>query len=55
MYNHAVADRLLSEAENPAARVPKPRRLPSARMALPDGRLAEIGAVAAIHRQRPGA
>ena len=39
MYNHAVADRLLSEAENPAARVPKPRRLPSARMALPDGRL----------------
>ena len=28
MYNHAVADGLLSEAENPAARVPKPRRLP---------------------------
>ena len=47
MYNHAVADRLLSEAENPAARVPKPRRLPTARMALPDGRLAEISAVAA--------
>ena len=47
MYSHAVADRLLPEAENPAARVPKPRRLPSARMALPDGRLAEIGAVAA--------
>ena len=47
MYSHAVADRLLSEAENPAARVPKPRRLPTARMALPDGRLAEISAVAA--------
>ena len=47
MYNHAVADRLLPEAENPAARVPKPRRLPAARMALPDGRLAEISAVAA--------
>jgi len=47
MYNHAVADGLLSEAENPAARVPKPRRLPSARMALPDERLAEIAAVAA--------
>ena len=46
MYNHAVADRFLSEAENPAARVPKPRRLPSARMALPDGRLAELSAVA---------
>ena len=47
MYNQAVADRLLSEAENPAARVHKPRRLPSARMALPDGRLSEITAVAA--------
>ena len=47
MYNHAVADRLLSEAENPAARVPKPRRLPGACMALPDGRLAEISTVAA--------
>ena len=46
MYNHAVADGLLSEAENPAARVPKPRRLPSARMALPDGRLSELSAVA---------
>jgi hypothetical protein len=42
MYNHAVADRLLPEAENPAARVRKPRRLPSARMALPDARLSEI-------------
>ena len=47
MYSHAVADRLLSEADNPAARVPKPRRLPTARMALPDGRLTEISAVAA--------
>jgi integrase/recombinase XerC len=47
MYNHAVADRFLAEAENPAARVPKPRRLPSIRMALPDGRLAEISAIAA--------
>jgi integrase len=47
MYNHAIADRLLPEAENPAARVPKPRRLPTARMALPDGRLAEISAIAA--------
>jgi integrase len=46
MYGHAVADHFLSEAENPAARVPKPRRLPSARMALPNGRLSEISAVA---------
>jgi integrase/recombinase XerC len=47
MYNHAVADRILSQAEKPAARVPKPRRSPSARMALPDSRLSEITAVAA--------
>jgi integrase/recombinase XerC len=47
MYRHVVADGFLSEAENPAARVPKPRRLPSARMALPDERLSEITAVAA--------
>ena len=47
MYNHAVADGLLSEADNPAARVPKPRRLPSSRMALPASRLAEISTVAA--------
>jgi integrase/recombinase XerC len=47
MYNHAVADGFLAEAENPAARVPKPRRPPASRMALPDGRLAEISAVAA--------
>ena len=47
MYNHAVADGFLPEAENPAARVPKPRRPPASRMALPDGRLAEISAVAA--------
>ena len=47
MYNHAVADHLLPEAQNPAARVPKPRRQPGARMALPDSRLSEIAAVAA--------
>jgi integrase/recombinase XerC len=47
MYNHAVADGILSAAENPAARVPKPGRSPSARMALPDSRLSEIAVVAA--------
>jgi integrase/recombinase XerC len=46
MYNRAVADGFLPAAENPAARVPKPRRPPASRMALPDGRLAEISAVA---------
>jgi hypothetical protein len=42
----AVADQLLSEDENPAARVPKPRRLRSARMPLPDSRLNAIGSEA---------
>ena len=47
MYRHAVADGILTEAENPAARVPKPRRLRSARTALPDSRLEELSQVAA--------
>ncbi|SNY25742.1 site-specific integrase [Paractinoplanes atraurantiacus] len=42
LYQQAVADRLISAADDPAARVPKPRRLASTRRALPDGRLAEI-------------
>lgn len=46
MYNRAVADQILSEDENPAARVPKPRRLRSARMPLPDSMLSAIGDVA---------
>jgi integrase/recombinase XerC len=47
LYNYAVADGILTEVENPAARVPKPRRLRSARMALPDHRLNELSQVAA--------
>jgi integrase len=47
MYRHAVADGILTEAENPAARVPKPRRLRSTRRALPDSRLEELSQVAA--------
>jgi integrase/recombinase XerC len=46
MYKYAVADGILSESENPAVRVPKPRRLRSTRTALPDGRLEEILRVA---------
>ncbi len=42
LYKHAVADGILTDSENPAARVPKPRRLRSTRTALPDGRLEEI-------------
>jgi hypothetical protein len=38
---------LISEADNPARKVAKPRRLPSTRRAVPDTRLAEINEVAA--------
>ncbi len=47
MYNHAVADGILTKDQNPAARVPKPRRLRSTRRALPATRLEEIHRVAA--------
>ena len=47
MYKYAVADGILTEAENPAAHVPKPRRLRSTRRALPDSRLDELFQVAA--------
>ncbi|MGH3326487.1 MAG: site-specific integrase [Streptomycetales bacterium] len=47
LYRRAVADGLLGEADNPAAKVSKPRRLPSTRRALPDKRVAEINRVAA--------
>jgi integrase len=47
LYQHAVSDGLISEADNPARKVAKPRRLPSTRRALPDARLAEINEVAA--------
>lgn len=46
LYRHAVVDGLISESDNPAIRVPKPRRLASTRRALPDVRLAEINDVA---------
>jgi integrase/recombinase XerC len=47
IYKHAVADGILTESENPAARVPKPCRLRSTRRALPDNRLEELSQVAA--------
>ena len=40
LYKRAVDDGLISEAENPARKVAKPRRLPTTRRALPDARLA---------------
>lgn len=47
LYNHAVADGLIREENNPARKVAKPRRLPSTRRAVPDARLTEINQVAA--------
>jgi integrase len=46
LYRHAEDDGLITPADNPARKVTKPRRLPSARAALPDARLAEINTVA---------
>jgi integrase/recombinase XerC len=42
-----VDDGLITEADNPARKVAKPRRLPSSRRAVPDTRLAEINEAAA--------
>ncbi|WP_238454856.1 integrase [Micromonospora sp. ATA51] len=47
LYRRPVADGFMSEAENQALKVAKPRRLPSTRRALADTRLAEINEVAA--------
>lgn len=53
VYNHAVADGILTDVDNPARRVPKPRRLPSTRRGLPEARLAEINRVAAATGNDP--
>lgn len=45
LYRFAVDDGLIGEAHNPAARVAKPRRLPSPRRALLDAQLALINDV----------
>src|SRR4051812_36582149 len=47
LYRRAVDSGHLTQAENPAARVAKPRRQASTRRALPDARLAELHQVAA--------
>jgi hypothetical protein len=49
----AVADGLISEADNPASKVSKPRRLKSTRHAVPDDRLAEVNQVAATTGNDP--
>ncbi|HEX5117820.1 MAG TPA: site-specific integrase [Pseudonocardiaceae bacterium] len=53
VYNHAVADGILNDTDNPAKRAAKPRRLPSTRRALPDTRLDEISHVAATTGNDP--
>jgi integrase/recombinase XerC len=53
IYRHAIADGLVINANNPAIRVAKPRRLPSTRRAIPDARLAEIIKIAATTGNDP--
>ncbi len=53
LYRHAVMDGLIRDADNPAAKVAKPRRLASSRRALGAAQLAEIGDVAATTGNDP--
>jgi integrase/recombinase XerC len=53
LYNHAVDDGLISEKDNPARKVAKPRRLPSTRRALGGAQLAEINKVVATTGNDP--
>jgi hypothetical protein len=53
LYRRAVDDGLIGEADNPARKVAKPRRLPTTRRALPDARLAEINQTAATTGDDP--
>ena len=53
LYQCAVDDGLIAEADNPARKVAKPRRLASTRRAVPDTRLAEINQTAAATGDDP--
>jgi integrase/recombinase XerC len=53
LYRRAADDGLISEKDNPALKVEKPRRLPSTRRAIADTRLAEINQVAATTGDDP--
>lgn len=53
VYRCATADGLIAETDNPAARVPKPRRLASSRRALLDHQLAEVHRAAATSGNDP--
>lgn len=53
LYNHAVADGLLDDADNPAIKVKKPSRLPASRFALPASQLLKINRVASTTGDDP--
>ncbi|HEY1621291.1 MAG TPA: hypothetical protein VGG25_26950 [Streptosporangiaceae bacterium] len=53
LYQRAVDDGLIAAADNPARKVAKPRRQPSARRAIPDTRLAEVNEIAATTGNDP--
>ena len=53
LYRRAVEDGLISEADDPARKVAKPRRLPSTRRAVSETRLAEINQIAATTGDDP--
>ncbi|MEU8045672.1 site-specific integrase [Micromonospora echinofusca] len=53
LYSYAEADGLITEFNNPAKRVPKPRRLASTRRALSERQLASINEVAATTGNDP--
>jgi integrase/recombinase XerC len=53
LYKRAVADGLIADGANPAARVAKPGRLASSRIALNDDRLAELFDAAAVSGNDP--
>src|SRR6266567_3246878 len=53
LYRRAVDDGLITEADDPARKVAKPRRLPTTRRAVPDARLAEINQIAAATGNDP--
>jgi integrase/recombinase XerC len=53
LYQRAVDDGLITQADNPARKVAKPRRLPTTRRALPDTRLAQINQIAATTGDDP--
>lgn len=53
LFKFAVNDGVITEAENAAARVPKPKRTASTRSALPDDRLTDLNRVAATTGNDP--